>query len=213
MVFDLWGTLVPFRAAVSNSAMATIADDLGAGREDFARAWNAGYPERIIGDLESSLRRVCREVGVVADDEAIRRALRIRIAAHAAMFQPRPEAEPVLRRLRALGYRTGLVTNCSSEVPQLWRHGPLSGLVDAAVFSCTEGLRKPDPAIYALAASRLGVEAGSCVFVGDGADHELDGASAAGMHAVLLRPGDTDPPAQWAGPAITRLDDVFTHLP
>jgi putative hydrolase of the HAD superfamily len=152
-------------------------------------------------------------VGVATDDARVQRALQIRYAAHAAMFVPRPGAAPVLRRLRTGGYRTGLVTNCTSEVPQLWRDGPLASLVDAEVFSCAEGLSKPDPAIYTLAASRLGTPASRCVFVGDGADGELAGASAAGMHAILLRPRDTDPPAGWTGPAISRLSNVFTHLP
>ena len=85
--------------------------------------------------------------------------------------------------------------------------------MDATVFSCTEGLRKPDLAIYELAASRLGVDTSDCVFVGDGADGELDGASAAGMHAVLLRTDDTHPPEAWDGPVIQRLGDVLAFLP
>jgi putative hydrolase of the HAD superfamily len=213
VIFDLWGTLVPFRAALADQALAQIASGLGASLDEFVPAWRAGYGQRITGDLESSLRAVCRELGVAVDDAAVQSALQIRYAAHAAMFEPRPDAVPLLRRLRAEGYRTCLVTNCTSEVPRLWRDGPLAALFDAEVFSCTEGLRKPDPAIYALAASRLNTTAGSCMFVGDGADGELAGASAAGMHPILLRPGDTDPPARWTGPAISRLSDVVTHLP
>jgi putative hydrolase of the HAD superfamily len=177
------------------------------------QAWHAAYAQRITGNLESSLRTVCQALGVAIDDAGVQRAMQIRYAAHAAMFVPRPDASPVLRRLRALGYRIGLLTNCTSEVPQLWREGPLAPLVGATVFSCAEGLSKPDPAIYALAASRLGTRPSRCVFVGDGADSELVGASAAGMHAVLLQPGDTSPPVGWAGPAISRLSDVFTELP
>ena len=213
VIFDLWGTLVPFRAALQDEALAQIASGLGARFDEFMRAWRAEYARRITGDLESSLRAACHAVGVAIDDAGVQRALQIRYAAHSAMFVPRPDAALVLRRLRAMGYRTGLLTNCTSEVPQLWRDGPLASLVDAEVFSCAEGLSKPDPAIYALAASRLSVQASRCVFVGDGADGELTGASAAGMHAILLRPGDTDPPAGWAGPAISALSDLFTYLP
>jgi putative hydrolase of the HAD superfamily len=211
VVFDLWGTLVPFRAAVLNEAMARIASELGAGLDAFRMAWHAGYAERMVGDLQASLRSACHAAGVSADDAAIRRAAQIRRDAQAAMFVPRPEAAPTLRRLRSLGYRTGLITNSTSEVPQLWQDGPLSALVDATVFSCSEGLRKPDPAIYELASARLGTETRRCVFVGDGGDDELAGASAAGMRAVLLRPGDTSP-REWAGPAIALLSDVFAHL-
>jgi len=54
------------------------------------------------------------------------------------------------------------------------------------VFSCEVGLAKPDPAIYHLAAARLGVEPAECLFVGDGGSDELSGAGAAAMTPVLL---------------------------
>jgi putative hydrolase of the HAD superfamily len=213
VVFDLWGTLIPFPHAVWDTVQARIASALGADLERFRSAWDADYTNRAVGDIDSSLRRVCQQAGVTVDDARIGRALGMRRAALADMFVPRPDAAPTLRRLRAQGYRAGLVTNCTSEVPQLWKAGPLSGLVDATVFSCAEGLRKPDLAIYELAASRLGADTDECIFVGDGADTELDGASAAGMHAILLRTDDTRPPQAWDGPVIGRLSDVIALLP
>ena len=185
VVFDLWGTLVPFRAALWDKALAEIASVLGASLDDFVAVWRAGYAKRAVGDLESNLRSVCRTVGVTIDEARIQQALEIRRAAHAAMFVPRLEAAPALRRLRTLGYRIGLLTNCTSEVPQLWQECPLAPLVDATVFSCVERLKKPDPVIYALAAARLGTETSRCVFVGDGADNELSGASAAQRSTVM----------------------------
>jgi putative hydrolase of the HAD superfamily len=44
-----------------------------------------------------------------------------------------------------------------------------------------------DPRIYEIACERLGVEAGDCLFVGDGANDELPGAERVGMAAVQLR--------------------------
>jgi putative hydrolase of the HAD superfamily len=213
VVFDLWGTLVPFPHATWDRVLAQTAMALGAGLADFLTAWRADYANRAVGELESSLRRVCQQAGVVPDNARIRRAMEIRRTALTDMFQPRPDAAPTLRQLQARGYRVGLLTNCTSEIPQLWQRSPLSPLVDATVFSCAEGLRKPDLAVYELAAARLGVDPADCVFVGDGADTELDGASAAGMHAILLRAGDTHPPEAWDGPAIARLSDVLPLLP
>jgi putative hydrolase of the HAD superfamily len=213
VVFDLWGTLIPFPHAAWDKVLAQTASALGAGHEEFLTAWHADYAKRAVGDLESSLRRVCQQAGVIVDNARIRSVLGIRRASLSEMFVPRPDAAPTLRQLRARGIRTGLVTNCTSEIPQLWLSSPLSPLMDATVFSCAEGLRKPDLAIYELAASRLGVDTSNCVFVGDGADEELDGASAAGMHAILLRTGDTHPPEAWDGPVIQRLSDVIALLP
>jgi putative hydrolase of the HAD superfamily len=57
-------------------------------------------------------------------------------------------------------------------------------LFDAVVISGEVGLRKPDPAIYELTVSRLGVPAARCVFVDDHPGHLLP-AQDAGMTAVL----------------------------
>lgn len=213
VVFDLWGTLVPFPGSVWDTVLAQIASVLGAGLEEFLAAWHADYGNRAVGDVESSLRHVCQQAGVTADEARIRRVLDMRRTALTDMFVPRPDAAATLRQLRARGHRVGLLTNCTSEIPELWPRSTLSPLMDATVFSCAEGLRKPDLAVYELAASRLGVDTNDCAFVGDGGDGELDGASAAGMQAVLLRTEDTHPPDAWDGPVIHRLSDVMSLLP
>ena len=212
VVFDLWGTLVPFRDSALEKMTAQVASALGADLDEFRAVWHADYANRAVGDVESSIRRVCRQAAVPLDGARIRAALEIRRTALTDMFVARPDAAPTLQQLRALGYRVGLLTNCTSEIPQLWLRSPLSPLMDAAVFSCVEGLRKPELAVYQLAASRLGVEKNDCVFVGDGADSELDGACAAEMRAVLLRTGDTHAPEAWAGPDIQRLSDLIALL-
>lgn len=90
VVFDLWGTLVPFPKSAWDIVLARIASALGTGLNDFLPAWHADYAERAVGDLESSLRRVCQLAGVIADDTHIQRVLEIRRVALAAMFLPRP---------------------------------------------------------------------------------------------------------------------------
>lgn len=75
-----------------------------------------------------------------------------------------------------------------------------------------ERLMKPDPRIYELATARLGVDAEDCFYIGDGADSELEGARAVGMEAVLLRPGDTDPPTDWAGRELASLGQTLSLL-
>jgi putative hydrolase of the HAD superfamily len=83
---------------------------------------------------------------------------------------------------------------CSEEVAELWEETPFAGLFDSTVFSCSVGLRKPDPAIYRLALGELGVEPGEALFVGDGANDELAGAERVGMRAALiLRPEQNEP--------------------
>jgi putative hydrolase of the HAD superfamily len=179
---------------------------LGVTREAFERVWLEEYPARMTGDLEASMRRACGALG--AADTHVAELVRLRVAAHAAMFVPRTDAVPTLTALRERGLAIGLVTNCGSEVPALWAASPLALLVDVTVFSAREGIKKPAPAIYERAAARLDVPADECVFVGDGHGGELAGAAVAGMLPVLLRPGDTTPPADWTGLAIERLGEL-----
>jgi epoxide hydrolase-like predicted phosphatase len=85
------------------------------------------------------------------------------------------------------GVRTGLLSNSwgSGGYPR----DRFVELFDVLVISGEVGLRKPDPAIYALAAQRLGVPAGECVFVDD-LDVNVRAAEAAGMHGIWHRSTD-----------------------
>lgn len=88
----------------------------------------------------------------------------------------------VLRRLRAHGIRTGLLSNADGpwELPRAAEFG---GLFDVTVLSGVVGLRKPALQIYTLTADRLGVPATACVFVDDLLAH-VRGAVTAGMVGV-----------------------------
>jgi putative hydrolase of the HAD superfamily len=70
----------------------------------------------------------------------------------------------IVRAARAAGIRTGLLSN--SWGLDYERDG-WEALFDAVVISGEVGLRKPDPAIYALAAQRLDLPPEQIVFVDD----------------------------------------------
>ena len=59
-------------------------------------------------------------------------------------------------------------------------------LVDDLVYSHEAGMLKPDPRIYALSCSRLGVSPGEAVLLDD-REPFAAGAQQAGMHAVWFR--------------------------
>jgi putative hydrolase of the HAD superfamily len=89
-----------------------------------------------------------------------------------------------VRRAKAAGVRTGLVSNS-------WGHGrydraAFPELFDGVVISGEVGLRKPDPAIYELGARSIGLEPGACVFVDD-LPGNLKPARELGMATVLHR--------------------------
>jgi putative hydrolase of the HAD superfamily len=86
----------------------------------------------------------------------------------------------VVRTVRTAGVRTGLLSN--SWGLDYERDG-WDALFDAVVISGEVGLRKPDPAIYALAAERLGLPPEQIVFIDD-LRPNVRAAAAAGMVGV-----------------------------
>lgn len=98
---------------------------------------------------------------------------------------PVPGAVELLRVLKSRGHQVGLLSNTALDVrPRLAELGLLAYL-DTVVLSFEEGLVKPDPRIFRLAADRLGIPADQCVFVGD--TPQVDGdAVHAGMTSLLV---------------------------
>lgn len=70
-----------------------------------------------------------------------------------------------VRRARAGGVRTGLVSN--SWGTRRYPREILAELFDGVVISGEVGIRKPAPEIYRLGAERIGLEPAACVFVDD----------------------------------------------
>jgi epoxide hydrolase-like predicted phosphatase len=96
---------------------------------------------------------------------------------------PQPTMLTALRRARAGGLSTALLSNSwGLDYP---REG-WDELFDAVVISGEVGLRKPQPEIYQLAATRLGHRPEECVFVDDLAPN-IRGAATTGMVGILHR--------------------------
>ena len=212
VIFDLWGTLVPIDPGPWRRTYKRIARALGVTPEDFRREWSRASDERTTGNIARSFRVACAALGVEVSEQETGWALSLRRSTLDQAFVLREDAVPTLRALRERGYLTALLTNCDSDVPDVCSRSPLAGMMDVEVFSCCEGLMKPDARIYRLAAERLGVPSSECLFVGDGASDELPGAEAIGMRAVLLQALDTSPPLGWTGTTISNLREVLAQV-
>ena len=94
-----------------------------------------------------------------------------------------------VRAIHARGIRLGLLSNSVGDAA-VYDLALRDELFDAWVISSEVGLRKPDPAIYALAAERLGLAPAACVYVDD-IGGNLKPARALGMATVLHR-GDAE---------------------
>jgi len=91
----------------------------------------------------------------------------------------------LIRALRPR-YRTGVLSNADSTLPERLRGIGIDGLFDCIVCSAEVGLAKPEPRIYALAADRMGLAPASCLFVDD-LESNVEAARAAGMRGVWFR--------------------------
>lgn len=88
--------------------------------------------------------------------------------------------------------RLGVISNVFREDVLPWSGCALAPAFQCAVFSCEEGLAKPDPEIYLRAVHRLGGTPATTIYIGDGADNELAGAEQAwpsGVPCCLVRAG------------------------
>jgi putative hydrolase of the HAD superfamily len=209
VIFDLWQTLVPWPTESANRMYSQMAETWGADPDTFHEVWTRRFHERVVGPIEPHLRSIAEELALTGDLEAV---LAIRRNWTLESLVPRDDAVRTLRELRRRGHRLGMISACSQDVPDVWERTPFDPLFDSAVFSCSVGVSKPDPRIYALACVELGVQAGDCLFVGDGANDELPGAERAGMTAVQLRaPGEplTASGERWEGRYVERLSDVL----
>lgn len=185
--FDLFHTLVDVGKAPGTPGRYT-ADILGLDRED----WNTA--------CFSSAHEICaptdhREV-VRALAHSLDESISLELIALAAderkarfdytLLNVDDDVIAILAELKQRGIKLALVSNASTGEVDSWPQSPLAEWFDAAVFSCECGHAKPHAAIYQYALAQLQVEAGHCLYVGDGGSNELEGAALCGMQPVML---------------------------
>lgn len=224
VIFDLFGTLVPeFSKKDFFRSVREMAGVLNADPDLFEAAWIGTSLERQTGSfvtVEDNVRHICASLGVDPADDALGRALDLRLELYRTWFFPRRGALETLTELKQRGYPIGLISMCAPDAPGMWRASALAPFIDVEVFSSETGLRKPDAAIYRRATDGLGVEPAACVYCGDGAYGELGGAKAVGMTSYLIADPAVDAEEsltpereEWDGPSVADLRELLAFLP
>ncbi len=187
VIFDLYETLVTENHPEWHSEVPPY-KRLGVTQDAFDRERSVHYHARMTGkfsDYGSLLREICRACKVVPPEDEISLMQTEHLTAKARPFERvDPRIIEMLQTLKRTGYRIGVISNCTYDEIAAWESSPLAEQVDVPIFSCMEGIAKPDPAIYQLACDRLGIERDAVIFVGDGGSDELNGAAAAGLKPV-----------------------------
>ncbi len=219
VIFDFFGTLT--RSVQRGPQHADIARKLGCDPEIVLGVLDRTFHSRArgtFGSAEATLRWVSEQAGGRPRRAQLRAAVPARIDALKADTRLRPDAVSLLRALKDRGLSTGLISDCTHELPAFLPSLPVAPLLDARVFSVEVGVCKPDPAIYLAACARLGVDAQDCLYVGDGGSRELTGAAAVGMTPVRLAAPDLtdhlvfDRDTDFAGVAVPTLTELLTLI-
>ncbi|NLU80759.1 HAD family hydrolase [Micromonospora sp. HNM0581] len=215
VLFDFFGTLTcPVQRGESHLSIAEL---LGCPPDTFFEVLDRSFYLRAsgrFGSAEATLRWVCEQAGVHPSAEALRAAAIARQQAIRADTRLREEALPTLRALRRRGVRTGIISDCTHELPIFLPELTIAPLLDVRVFSVQVGRCKPDASIYLAACARLGLSPGDCLFVGDGGSRELTGAQHAGLSAARLAAPDLadhlvfNLDADWTGRTLVSLREV-----
>ncbi len=94
----------------------------------------------------------------------------------------RPESPKVLKAIRRMGLKIGLISNVCSrgQVPTCLNEYGLQGFFDPLVLSSEYGRRKPDPSIFHYAARLAEAPTSACAYVGDRISRDIKGSQEAG---------------------------------
>jgi len=211
-VFDAYGTLFDVHSAVTR-----LKPEIGERADALSQLWRTRQLEytwlralmgrhtdfwQVTGDaLDYALAATGVEAGPV----------RGRLMQAYRALDAYPEVPDVLRRLRAAGHRTAILSN--GEPGMLGDAAASAGITDLldALLSVEEvGVYKPHPTVYRLAVDRLGVRPDEIAFMSSNA-WDICGAATFGLRPVWINRGGA-PPERLPGAAEHELVDL-TGLP
>jgi 2-haloacid dehalogenase len=184
-VFDAYGTLFDFASATRGCR-----DLLGDELDRLTALWRDKQLQytwlRAIQGRHADFWQVTGDALDFALDtlKLDRRELRDRLMELYLTLDAFPEVPDVLRRLKAAGIRTGILSNGSpSMLDSAVKHALLDGLLDCVLSVEEVGVYKPNPAVYQLAVDRLGIAAPRISFQSSNA-WDAYAASSFGMTVV-----------------------------
>ncbi|MFA6525794.1 MAG: HAD family hydrolase [Candidatus Buchananbacteria bacterium] len=199
VVFDLYGTLVRF-SANERKPFRQLFTTLGLTPAEMKEARMLSMTQNFesFQSLAEKLRPGC-----IIDCEQLKHDLDTDID-HAILF---PEVIGVLKGLKDMGLRLGLISNLATPYKRVVYNFKLDEYFEYMVFSCDVGLVKPDPRIYQIMISRLGLEPQCILMTGDQFIKDVGPPRDAGMKAVHLNRSGS-----YTEGSIASLKELFQYL-
>ena len=129
---------------------------------------------------------------------------------HVSALSLNNATQELLNALQAAGVPFGIVTNGSPNQLLKIRQLGLDQRTSCIYVSAIVGVKKPEPAIFLVAAACLGIPPHGILFVGDNPEPDIVGAANVGMRTAWLHRGQ-----QWPahlGPAPDYTSDSLNNL-
>jgi putative hydrolase of the HAD superfamily len=145
--------------------------------------------------------RVCALAGAPSPSPFAAAELYERFAG-AGPYRVFADVEPALGSLRRDGVRLAVVSNWDARLPRLLDELGLAAFFEVVVASESVGREKPRPETFGVALARLALRGDEVLHVGDRELEDVEGARAAGLHALRLDRaggGDLESLAELAG--------------
>lgn len=178
IIFD-WGGVLIDNPSPGIAAHCTRA--LGVAETDFKQAQDMFLPDFQRGTLSEAQfwEKVCAQLKV-----ALPTAPSLWGEAFIANYKPKADMFAFAANLQAKHCVTALLSNTELSPMNFFlsQHYPM---FDQAVFSCAEGIIKPEPAIYQLALQKVGVQAEETIYIDDKPANSA-AASNLGMHGIVF---------------------------
>jgi putative hydrolase of the HAD superfamily len=196
--------LVPTRSAEMLERLIEAESDL----------WELSRTEHKSAKLSDLLARAAQRIGVDVAETLLEETVQEHLGTYAPHVRHDPDAEPVLRRLKELGLRLGLLSNTlwpGSFHDGLLERDGLDRHLDAKLYTSEMPFTKPHGGAFGAILEALGIEdPGEAAFVGDRPWDDIYGAQNAGLRTVL-RPNDLVPAYDVEPDA--RIDDLPSLIP
>ena len=184
VTFDSFGTLVSMEPPGPLLA-AALGVDVAAASDAF-RAEIAYYIEHHLEGRDPASLDALRDRCAAVLSDRLGKAVPRATMLDSIRFSAFPDAAPVLRELRSRGLRLVVCSNWDCSLPEVLAAAGLAPLVDGVVASAVVGSDKPAPAVFEAALELCGCAPDRALHVGDSPAADVEGARAAGMHALLL---------------------------
>ncbi len=137
-------------------------------------------------DITLVFRDILADAGCIRPESMSRTVAGVFRVLSTERFQLFPDVIPAMERLTGR-FMLGVI----SDAQRAFFHAELEAtdlarFLDVTIASGEHGVHKPDPRLFRIALSRLGLDPAEAVYVGDSAERDMCGAQAAGIRGVLL---------------------------